>query len=147
MKNWSRNYTECVVCKKTDKHHKGKGVCSRCYEKKRNRTDAKSRASQEKYRVNNREKIKISNHKSNKKNKETLIGLMGNVCCKCGFSDSRALQIDHINGGGIKERKAYNTKDFVRIVIASLNKNENKYQLLCTNCNWIKRHENQEWGK
>lgn len=58
----------------------------------------------------------------------------------------RALQIDHINGGGIKERVLYNTKDYHRLVLASLENKELKYQLLCANCNWIKRHENQEWG-
>jgi len=26
------------------------------------------------------------------------------------------------------------------------NKEEIKYQLLCANCNWIKRFENKEWG-
>ena len=25
-------------------------------------------------------------------------------------------------------------------------KKEKKYQLLCANCNWIKRFENKEWG-
>ncbi len=29
---------------------------------------------------------------------------MGNKCVKCGFSDPRALQIDHINGDGMDNR-------------------------------------------
>lgn len=30
---------------------------------------------------------------------------LGGSCVKCSFLDSRALQIDHINGGGTQERK------------------------------------------
>lgn len=72
--------------------------------------------------------------------------LLGNKCVKCGFSDRRALQIDHIKGGGIKERRIGNTRQFHRKVLTSVKKSEHKYQLLCANCNWIKRFENGEWG-
>ena len=71
------------------------------------------------------------------------IELLGGQCCKCGFSDPRALQFDHINGGGSKERNKL-TRLFYGVVIESILKNENKYQLLCANCNWIKRTENNE---
>ncbi len=65
--------------------------------------------------------------------------------CKCGFSDVRALQIDHINGGGSKERKNRTFKgNFHNHVLRSFLAGENKYQLLCANCNWIKRFENKE---
>ena len=70
---------------------------------------------------------------------------LGNKCVRCGFNDYRALQIDHINGGGSKERKErlFGGK-FHSHVIQSFMKGENKYQLLCANCNWIKRFENKE---
>jgi hypothetical protein len=69
--------------------------------------------------------------------------LLGGKCVRCGFSDIRALQFDHIHGGGCKdkrERKAIIYKD----VIDTTLRGENKYQLLCANCNWIKRCENNE---
>ena len=37
--------------------------------------------------------------------RELIFNMLGNVCKKCGFSDKRALQIDHVNGGGSKQRK------------------------------------------
>ena len=61
------------------------------------------------------------------------------ICKRCGFSDIRALQIDHINGGGSKERKN-REKSFLMTV----RQNPNKFQILCANCNWIKRVENRE---
>lgn len=73
--------------------------------------------------------------------------LLGGVCNKCGFNDSRAFQIDHINGGGCTELRSSifgNKITYYRHVIKSVKANENKYQLLCANCNWIKRHENDE---
>ena len=70
---------------------------------------------------------------------------MGGKCVRCGFSDPRALQIDHINGGGSKERKERGFNgNFHRHVLKSFINKENKYQLLCANCNWIKRVENNE---
>lgn len=80
-----------------------------------------------------------------KKQRIQVIKLMGGKCVKCLFNDIRALQIDHINGGGSKERRAVGfSGTFYSNVINSFNNNENKYQLLCANCNWIKRFENKE---
>jgi hypothetical protein len=53
------------------------------------------------------------------------------------------LQIDHINGGGSQERKTRTRWEW-EIIINSFEKGENKYQLLCANCNWIKRYEQKE---
>lgn len=68
---------------------------------------------------------------------------LGDKCIRCGFDDSRALQIDHINGGGRKEMKErkMNRYSFLKDVLAD---ETGKYQLLCANCNWIKREENRE---
>jgi hypothetical protein len=81
-----------------------------------------------------------------RKVREETLNLLGGKCVKCGFNDKRALQIDHINGGGNKERKdglGFGMK-FNKHVTKSFLKNEDKYQLLCANCNWIKRSENNE---
>lgn len=66
---------------------------------------------------------------------------LGGKCIKCGFSDVRALQFDHINGGGKKEMKK---KNAMARYLEVVNDNGTKYQLLCANCNWIKRVENGE---
>jgi len=73
--------------------------------------------------------------------------LLGNRCCKCGFDNVLALQFDHVSGGGTKERKKaksnralYNAM-YQEILEGNV---EGHYQLLCANCNWIKRTENKE---
>lgn len=70
----------------------------------------------------------------------------GNVCNICGFSDWRALQIDHINGGGKQEVKQIGSNAaFYKILVDMPTKElKSKYQVLCANCNWIKRYENNE---
>lgn len=56
-----------------------------------------------------------------------------------GCIDTRCLQIDHVHGGGSKEQKACST--YYKKVFLDENGN---YQLLCANCNWIKRFVNKE---
>ncbi len=75
--------------------------------------------------------------------RDKIIAYLGGKCVKCGFSDVRALQIDHINGGGSKERKVLKMNEglFYKKVREDAT---GKYQLLCANCNWIKKHENSE---
>ncbi len=88
------------------------------------------------------------NHEYRRKLRAKTLEVMGNKCVKCGFDDARALQIDHVKGGGHKERKEQRFlgggKTYHLEVIASVESGEGKYQLLCANCNWIKRSENNE---
>ena len=80
--------------------------------------------------------------------RKSTIEALGGKCVRCGFTDRRALQIDHINGGGSKERKEKGfNMEFHKHVLQSFLKKENKYQILCANCNWIKRFEQKEVGK
>lgn len=81
-----------------------------------------------------------------KRAKKAAYDLLGTECVRCGFSDPRALQIDHIEGKGHQQRKAI-TKNFYRVVVEEILSGENKYQILCANCNWIKRSENNEYKK
>ena len=75
--------------------------------------------------------------------REAAHELLGGVCCRCGFADWRALQIDHLNGNGRHDRSRFmNREQFLKAVLEE----PEKYQLLCSNCNWIKRHEQHEFG-
>lgn len=78
------------------------------------------------------------------KMRKAAIQTLGGYCVRCGFSDERALQIDHVNGDGHIDRKTNSNGVFNRRVINSFLANENVYQLLCANCNWIKKVENNE---
>lgn len=75
-----------------------------------------------------------------KLSREKLGSLLGSKCVKCGFDDVRALQIDHVFGGGSIEFKGKTAAQKIRLI----EKNPERYQLLCANCNWIKRYENNE---
>ncbi len=73
------------------------------------------------------------------------------ACVKCGFSDIRALSIDHIAGGGAKQLRALGfwTKyrgggGYQFYLWLRRNGYPKGYQTLCMNCQWIKRHENGE---
>ncbi len=74
--------------------------------------------------------------------RQRIVELLGRKCVRCGFNDWRALQVDHVNGGGDLERRTLKltTIRFIDHLLAS----HGKYQLLCANCNWIKRYENHE---
>ena len=69
---------------------------------------------------------------------------LGGACKACGYNDERALVIDHVDGNGAKERKAGLTGR--ALYYAVLSDTEGKYQLLCANCNTIKRIEMKEHG-
>jgi len=75
-----------------------------------------------------------------------IVDLLGAKCCRCGFSDVRALQIDHVLGNGCKERKTMSqSKLYGKIYnLIATKKDFGRYQILCANCNWIKKHENKE---
>lgn len=71
-----------------------------------------------------------------------VYSLLGGKCCKCGYIGP-ALQLDHINGGGCKEVRNKGSTYYGNVKF-SINLGENKYQLLCANCNWEKRLTNNE---
>ena len=66
---------------------------------------------------------------------------LGGKCCVCGYSDYRALEIDHIRGGGTKATRGNPTKPQHDIIAG---RNLDHYQILCSNCNSIKRYLNKE---
>jgi len=53
-----------------------------------------------------------------------------------GCVDTRCLQVDHVYGGGKQELKTLSRVQYLQKVLADA---EGNYQLLCANCNWIKR--------
>ena len=78
--------------------------------------------------------------------RDEAIVKLGGKCAKCGITDIRVLQIDHINGGGERERTK--GRRYQGILLDIRDKSEEyikqHYHLLCANCNWIKRYERGE---
>lgn len=56
----------------------------------------------------------------------------------------RALQLDHKNGGGRKEMIAIGVQQMYRQYLLKPELAKEKLQVLCANCNSIKRFENKE---
>ncbi len=67
---------------------------------------------------------------------------LGGRCEHCGNNDSRVLQFDHVLGGGKTELMSGNRNSHQRA--RAVFKEPGKYQVLCANCNWIKRFERNE---
>ena len=96
------------------------------------------------YYLKNKEKFIINYKNFCYRVRENLFNTLGRVCSKCGFVDKRVLQFDHKNGGGREEiRRSYHLKmltDYMRDYELA----NQKLQVLCANCNWIKRVESNE---
>lgn len=82
--------------------------------------------------------------------KEKAYAKLGGKCCNpaCqwlnpdgsrGCTDFRCLQVDHVHDDGNIERSLglYTEKMYRRVI----NDTEGRYQLLCSNCNWIKKYQ------
>jgi hypothetical protein len=68
------------------------------------------------------------------------------TCQRCGFSDERALSIDHIKGDGKHRRNPMNSGYALYQRLRREGFPEG-FQVLCANCQAIKRRENEEWRK
>lgn len=90
----------------------------------------------------NLEKNREQRRNANNRARLIVIEFLGNKCKKCGFDDWRALQVDHVNGGGTRER--INMSHTSWSLLKRIKANPFKFQLLCANCNWIKRYEEKE---
>jgi hypothetical protein len=118
-------------------------VCRKKYEKRYESKEGKARYFQENYdRMTETHKaywIRLA---------DKVYARLGNHCMRCGFDDRRALQIDHINGGGVEEHKKMNHNRFLNHLL-EISEEElfSNYQVLCANCNWIKKSENKEVRK
>lgn len=97
------------------------------------------------YYRENTEKCKKKANSSYKKIRKTLKSILGTNCANCGFSDIRILHVDHKNGGGLKEIRAFKTNyNMYKFYSENPEIAKEKLQLLCPNCNWLKRINNNE---
>ena len=71
-----------------------------------------------------------------------LLAALGDKCCQCGFSDRRALHIDHVFSDGAAERKAHSGGQLWYHMLKNVD--SGRYQILCANCNMIKKIVAQE---
>lgn len=151
----------CKDCQK-EKTHYAKGLCYACWKiadyyknhkKKKAQAREQRKNNPETYRQSqrncyfrNRDKNNARVKKNNWELKMAVVKVFGGKCAKCGYSkDIRAFQVDHVNSNGKMERKVLglNTSKIYRKIVRGETEG---YQLLCANCNLIKRFEKGEWG-
>ena len=96
------------------------------------------------YRRVNHTKRRAQISACQRKRRQAVLAKFGLVCASCGFSDTRALQIDHKNGGGSAERHSFKAiYTYYSYLLDEANPVD--YQTLCANCNVIKQRERGEY--
>lgn len=117
----------CKVCQSK--------MAQKWLKKNRERSNKNSEAF---YQVN-KLKIKTLNQELRKK----VLSHYGGVpprCKKCNYDIYQALDLDHVNDDGRKERRIFRgSLVFYKYIIK--NNYPQKYQVLCKNCNWLKFYE------
>lgn len=99
------------------------------------------------YKTKQERKLEYARQQT-QKNKALAIGHYSPElkCIRCGYKDMRALTLDHINSDGNQHRKTRGGRTNL-YVWARLNNYPNTLQVLCMNCQFIKRSENNECTK
>jgi hypothetical protein len=138
-----KSNTDFNKCKNTiDKLQSWCKSCKNEYRRNRRRLNIGCNADEYK---NNREKHLLTCKRRNARYRQVVIEHYSpKLCCvKCGFDDIRALSIDHKNSDGASHRKELNGKNFYKWLIE--NQFPSNFQVLCMNCQFIKRHEENEY--
>lgn len=91
-----------------------------------------------KLRAENPDHYRKQSRAAKKKLKDAVFDIYGRVC-QCGFSDERALTLDHKLNNGAEERKSLGERGVYRRAL--LPEYHHEYQTLCMNCQFIKRVE------
>lgn len=73
------------------------------------------------------------------------------LCIICGYgsgtNEHHALQLDHKKGDGATDRKRFKSyKGFLKYYADHIEEAHEKLQVLCANCNWIKRQIKEEFN-
>lgn len=92
------------------------------------------------YRLNNIKKYNQWSRERTLYFKNIIYDILGRSCAICGYyEDIKCLQLDHIHGNGRKQRSNKSVRNFYCYYASNLDKIKTDLQLLCINCNWLKR--------
>lgn len=116
------------------------------------RETGKAQEAMRKYQTSDKGKAVRTKYRSTLKYKETarknwrdrerklrqeVLEKFGARCVICGYAtDSRALELDHVNNNGTTERKTMRHSEILKRAL----EHPEEYQLLCANCNRIKEY-------
>lgn len=96
------------------------------------------------YRSAKPNKYREQSRSAKRRLRQRILLHFGSKCVRCGFSDVRALTLDHKNNNGATERKQLGERGVYRRAL--LPEHRHEYQILCMNCQFIKRAEvGRQW--
>lgn len=100
----------------------------------------------QKWNKNNPEKVKSTEKRRAQKLRTTLFKILGGaICVFCACQTIMALQFEHKNANGRKDRDRFSGKSqFLRYYRDHPEEAQEKLQITCANCNFIKRYKNSE---
>jgi len=131
----------CVKCG-TEPRHGNNSYCHGCraiylrdWAKKH---PEKTRAATRIYRHRHPDVLARYNHDAKVRRRYRCRQRLGGKCVCCGETRDSFLDIDHVHGGGSQQRRAFGPHRAYAEVLQMENPQE-KYQLLCSNCNQSKR--------
>lgn len=146
----NQKYKLAVECKKcnafipfSERKHNRLQLCAECRLKHKKevmlKNNAKNKVKNNTRNKNRNQQIKYEcyRHYSNGEPK----------CKNCGNTDIRVLTMDHVDGSGYEHRKIIKSRQITRVLKAK--GFPEGYQVLCMNCQFIKKYENNElpWSK
>jgi len=111
----------------------------RWYDANKERARAMKAANMRRYRAQSRERYAAQSRKAKRRLREMLLELFGRKCVLCGFSDERALTLDHINNNGAEERAEIGERGVYYRALKPEFRSE--YRMICMNCQFICRQE------
>ena len=94
------------------------------------------------------DKGKLDRKRYRERVKLKVVDILGNKCNHCGYTDIRALEIDHINGGGKLARRLFGGElkewlYFLKVPDELIQ----RFQILCRNCHKLKTIEDKKKEK
>jgi hypothetical protein len=122
------------------------------YEENKDKAREMKRINMQKLRDKNPDKYNAQSRKAKIKDKLKLFLMYGNTCAICGFSDMRALSLDHVKNNGNEERRLHGIRGTYKLAKEKLDLEQ--YRILCMNCQFIERAKfsghtdlNQSWQR
>ena len=125
-----RLQAQCWKCGSSDRKE-GYAVCEDCLGLQRKYEAASKAHNPELYK--NRH-LRRDNRADNRRLKQAVMDIYGGKCACCGEAEITFLTIDHVYGGGKQDRASRSAKN-IYPEIRRLGHREDKYQVLCFNCN------------
>jgi hypothetical protein len=107
------------------------------YQNNKEAARASKAANMRRYRQENPAKHRDQSRQAKKRLREKLHSIYGVSCVICGFSDIRALTLDHVLKNGAAERARLGERGvYLR---ALMPEHHHEYRCLCMNCQFIQR--------